>query len=256
MIRVPDHIIVALPYDDFYRGKQDQIFFNLRGHNKRQWFSKHAYLCLPLVIGNQYGIALRSLIHATLCWNGGPDPGDTTVTIHNSEEMQAHHSLQIIGSHFGLGIVTVQTAFALRTPPNVNLITMQPPNHFIDGLQNMTGVVETDNLRRDFSFNLKLTRPDLPVEIKVGDVLSAVLPCPRGFVEKFELVDAYQVLSQQEVHDEQKTAMDFGEERRNEDPKKPRGVGRRYYRGEDVYGTPFTHPHQKALKGRKSSADD
>lgn len=249
-MRVPDHTIVVLPYDDFYRGKQEQIFFSLRGHTKRQWFSRHAYLCLPLVIGNQYGIGVRSLFNATLRWNGGPDPGDTSITIHNAEEAARQHSLQTLDSHFGLGIVTVQTAFSLRTPPNVNLITLQPPNQFIDGLQNMMGVVEADNLRRDFSFNLKLTRPGLAVEIKVGDVLSAVMPCPRGFVEKFELVDAFQVLSGAEIKAEQQTGLDFGEERRNADPKKPRGVGRRYYKGEDVYGKPFVYPHQKTLKGR------
>ena len=246
-MKVPDDRILALPYDDHYAGLQDTVFLPLRGQHKRDWFSKHAYLCLPLVIGNQYGFAVKSLFHATFLWNGGPEPADTTMTVHNTEEAEAFGGLQLLASQFGLGIVTVQTAFALRTPPEVNLMTLQPPNQFIDGLQNLMGVVEADNLRRDFTFNLKITRPDHPIEIKVGDLLAAVLPIPRGFVEKFELIDAYEWLSPETVAFEQQTARDFGREREEVDSKNKRGVGRRYFRGEDVYGQKFKYPHQQVL---------
>jgi hypothetical protein len=246
-MKVPDHRILALPYDDHYAGLQDTVFLPLRGQHKRDWFSKHAYLCLPLVIGNQYGFALKSLFHATFLWNGGPEPADTTITVHNTEEADAFGGLQLLASQFGLGIVTVQTAFALRTPPEVNLMTLQPPNMFIDGLQNLTGVVEADNLRRDFTFNLKITRPDHPIEIKVGDLLAAVMPIPRGFVERFEMIDAYEAVSPDTVALEQQTARDFGREREEVDAKNKRGVGRRYFKGEDVYGQRFEHSHQQVL---------
>lgn len=248
MIKVPDNMIAAVPYDEFYRGRQDEVYLNLRGRNKRDWFSRHAYFCLPLVIGNQYGFAMRSLWRATFLWNGGPDPADTTVTLHNTEDAARHGSLQTMVSNFGLGIVTVQAAFALRTPPGINLMTLQPPNFFIDGLQNMTGVIEADNLRRDFTFNLKLTRANFPVEIGVGDVIAGVLPIPRGFVERYDMVDACQVFSPEEIAAEQQTARDFGRERVERDPLRPDGVGRRYYAGEDVYGNKFVYPHQIRLK--------
>jgi hypothetical protein len=246
-MKVPDDRILALPYNDHYAGLQDAVFLPLRGQHKRDWFSKHAYLCLPLVIGNQYGFAVKSLFQATFLWNGGPEPADTTITVHNTEEADTFGGLQLLASQFGLGIVTVQTAFALRTPPEVNLMTLQPPNAFIDGLQNLTGVVEADNLRRDFTFNLKITRPDHPIEIKVGDLLAAVLPIPRGFVEKFEMIDAYEAVSPDTVALEQQTARDFGREREEVDAKNKRGVGRRYFKGEDVYGQRFEHSHQQVL---------
>ena len=246
-MKVPDHRILALPYDDHYAGLQDTVFLPLRGQHKRDWFSKHAYLCLPLVIGNQYGFAVKSLFHATFLWNGGPEPADTTITVHNTGEADAFGGLQLLASQFGLGIVTVQTAFALRTPPEVNLMTLQPPNVFIDGLQNLTGVVEADNLRRDFTFNLKITRPDHPIEIKVGDLLAAVMPIPRGFVERFEMIDAYEAVSPDTVALEQQTARDFGREREEVDAKNKRGVGRRDFKGEDVYGQRFEHSHQQVL---------
>lgn len=247
MIDVPDKKILALPYDDYYRGRHEELFFNFKGLNKREWFSKHAYYCLPLVMGNQHGFGVRSLYDVELTWNGGETPADTTVKILNTEDQARHASLQIIASHFGLGIVTVQTAFALRTPPNISLMTVQPPNLFIDGLQNLTGVIETDNLRRDFTFNLKLTRPDFTVRINVGDVLSAFIPYPRGFIDDYELIDACSILDDESLKAEQRAAKDAGEERAKEDPQKPRGIGRRYHEGEDVYGNKFRHAHQKSL---------
>ena len=265
MIEVPENLIAAVPYDDFYRGRHGEVYINLRGRNKRDWFSRHAYFCLPLVIGNQYGFAMRSLWNATLLWNGGPDPQDTTVTLHNTEDLERHGSLQTIVSNFGLGIVTVQAAFALRTPPGVNLLTLQPPNFFIDGLQNMTGVVESDNLRRDFTFNLKLTRANFPVEIGIGDVIAGVIPYPRHYVENFELVDASELFTPEQIAEEQQAAQDFGRERAERDVLRPDGVGRRYHKGEDVYGNKFRHTHQTRLKsgparddasGNEASGDD
>jgi hypothetical protein len=130
----------------------------------------------------------------------------------------------------------------------VNLLTLQPPNFFIDGLQNMTGVVESDNLRRDFTFNLKLTRANFPVEIRVGDVIAGVIPYPRHYVENFELVDASELFTPEQIAAEQQAARDFGRERAERDVLRPDGVGRRYHKGEDVYGNKFPHTHQTRLK--------
>ncbi len=253
MLTVPQDTIAVVPYDDYYKGQHERIFINLRGHNKREWFSRHAYFCLPLVMGNQHGFAMKSMFHATLLWNGGPDMTDTTVTIHNSADQERFGCLQSISSHFGLGIVTVQTAFSLRTPPNISLMTIQPPNSFIDGLQNMTGVVEADNLRRDFTFNLKLTRPNHPVEIRPGDLLSAFLPYPRTFIDNFDLVDAYRIFSDDDIQEEQQAGRDMGHERETRDKANRDGVGRRYFNGEDVYGTPFPNIHQKLLRKNTES---
>jgi hypothetical protein len=73
------------------------------------------------------------------------------------------------------------------------------------------------------------------------------MPIPRGFIEKFELIDAYEALSPDTVALEQQTARDFGREREQVDAKNKRGVGRRYFRGEDVYGQHFEHSHQQVL---------
>lgn len=254
MITVPDKTILAVPYDDYYRGKQDHVFVSLVGHNQRPWFNRHAYYCLPLTIGNQYGFAVRSMHDFTVIWDGGGGLDACKIEILSTPEPDQAH-IQKISSHFGMGVITVQTAFTLRSPPMVNLITMNPPNSYIDGLTNLTGVVEADNLRRDFTFNLKLTRPGHQVRVNKGDLLSAFLPYPRDFFEHYQLRGAETVLTDEEIHEEQRIMREFGRERSEVDVKKPHGNGRRYHRGVDIEDTPFPNLHQKNLTAHRKKRD-
>lgn len=256
MIIVPENTIASIPHDDFYKGKENEVFVSLVGQNKRDWFNKHAYFCLPLVIGNQYGFAVKSLYDFTAVWNGRETPFDCQVMIDNQEDFQKNANLQRINSHFGLGIITVQTAFTLRTPPNVNLITMNPPNAPIDGLTNLTGVIETDNLRRDFTFNLKITRPHYSIQVKKGDLLSAFLPYPRNYFEHYEIKNGYDIFSEEQIKEEQKTMHEFGKERKEKDIHKPNRNGRRYFKGVDVYDNEFQYLHQKNLRNQGKDLND
>ena len=45
--------------------------------------------------------------------------------------------------------------------------------------------VTTFDLRCDFTFNLKITVPNMLVSVKKGDALGAFIPIPRYFVDGF-----------------------------------------------------------------------
>ena len=244
MIIIPENKLVTIPEHKSLNKSNELIVESLKGNIKRDWFVKHAYFCLPLVIGNQYGFGIKSLKTFKIKWNGGVLASDTIVEILEEDE---NADYQTISSHFGMGTITIQNRFTFRTPVGVNLMTINPPNQFIDGIHHMTGVVETDNLRRDFTFNLKITRPDTEIIINKGDYIGCVLPIPRGFVDGFELVDGYNIFTEEQINEEQRAMHDFGIERSTEDIKKPNGNGRRYFKGEDVYGCPF-HSHQTKIQ--------
>lgn len=244
MIIVPENKLVTIAESNEFSNSNDLIIEPLKGKIKRDWFIKHAYFCLPLVIGNQYGFGIKSLKTFKVIWKGGVSSSDVIVEILDEGDTPSHQS---ISSHFGMGTITIQNRFTFRTPPDVNLMTINPPNQFIDGIHHMTGVVETDNLRRDFTFNLKITRPNTEIIINKGDLVGCVLPIPRNFVDGFELVNGYDIFTEEQIKEEQKTMHDFGIERSTEDIKKPNGNGRRYFKGEDVYGCPF-HNHQTKLQ--------
>ena len=110
----------------------------------------------------------------------------------------------------------------------------------------MTGVVESDNLRRDFTFNLRVTRPNYKIQIKKGDYIGCVIPYPRHFIDKYKIVTANEILSEDIVAEERACAAAHGKERSELDKDKKYGNGRRYHNGEDVYGNKF-QDHQTSL---------
>lgn len=246
MIQVPPNTIAILPFNDYFKGQHNLVIQSLHNCVKRDWFIKHAYYCLPLTIGNQYGFVIKSLYDFTVHWNGGINPSDVTIKFDDPVEYGQLIGLQKIDPHFGMGTFTIQLGFILRTPEGVNIMTGNPPNYFIDGITHMTGVVETDNLRRDFTFNLKITRAGHDIKIRKGDWIGYFIPYPRHFVDPFSVVDSQDIFTQDQVKEEQKCSDDFGIERSKLDVHKPRGNGRRYWNGEDVYGNQFPD-HQKNL---------
>lgn len=244
MIAVPSHILSTITEHEEYDKSIDLIVEPLRGKLKRDWFVNHAYFCLPLTIGNQYGFAVKSLKTFSVEWNGSDGRNDVKVEILDDGEYPGHQS---ISSHFGMGTITIQNRFTFRTPPGINLMTINPPNYWIDGIQHMTGVIETDNLRRDFTFNLRVTRKNEKIIINKGEYIGCVLPIPRHFVDKFDWVKGDDLFTAEQIEEERQAMRDFGKERSQEDIKKPHGNGRRYYNGEDVYGNKF-QDHQNKIK--------
>lgn len=245
---VPENYIACIAHDQGLQKQEniDKLFSNLKGNFKRDWFVKHAYFCLPLVMGNQHGFVLKSMYNFTVEWNGGDQQKDVIVTHEDPAYHDNNNGLQSIRSHFGMGTFTIQTTFTLRTPDGINLMTINPPNHFIDGIYHMTGVIESDNLRRDFTFNLRVTRPNFKIQIRKGDIIGCVIPYPRHFIDNFQMKNAVEILSQEIVDEERKCASEHGKERAELDKFKKNGNGRRYHNGEDVYGNKF-EDHQTSL---------
>jgi len=245
---IPENYIACISHSHEFQTQEnvDILFKTLKGEVKREWFVKHAYFCLPLVMGNQHGFILKSLHDIEVTWNGGDAPQDVFVKYLDEELYEKTKIIQNISSHFGMGTITIQTTFSLRTPDGVNLMTINPPNTYIDGIYHMTAVIETDNLRRDFTFNLRLTRPGLTVRIKKGDPVGCIIPYPRHFIDKYQIVNGNDILPKEQIDEEMKCGLDHGKERADLDKYKTHGNGRRYFNGEDVYGNKFKD-HQTHL---------
>ena len=108
-------------------------------------------------------------------------------------------------------------------------------------------VIETDNLRRDFTFNLKVTTPGLKISVKAGDMIAAILPVPRFSVENYKITPASAVMSQDVIKNERSAGARFAVERSTVDIHKPNKNGRRYSKGVDIYDNPF-YQHQKTVR--------
>lgn len=247
---IPEDKIALIPMNEIDKESIPVIIESLKGRIKRDWISDHAYYCLPLVIGSQYGFIIKSAISFTAVWDGREDPSSITITIRDQKLTSQGSTMQSVSSHFGSGILTVQNRFYIRTPLGVNLMTINPPNWFMPHLQNLTAVVETDNLRRDFTFNLKVTTPDVEVSVNVGDIIGAFIPIPRFYVDKFDLVMAEDVVSKEAIAEDLAQGPKFNAERTGSDKEKPHQAGRRYFKGVDADDNPF-YQHQMRINKPK-----
>ena len=203
----------------------------------RDWFDSHFYRCLPLAIGNTYGFMISSEWGFTAIWDGGDSP--ESIKIYYDDSLDNANLYPRISSVFGHGILTIDTPFSLRTPPGVNIMTMNPPNYILPAITVMTGVVETDNLRRNFTFNLKMQMANVEVTVPPGFPLAAFIPLPRYYSDTFEIKEASELFSEEIVIEEIQARQDTVLERKTVDLKKPNKVNKRYMRGVDVYDNKF-----------------
>ena len=240
---VPENTIAIVPHNANVTTDYDSIILDLKDYSKRDWFTSHFYYCLPILIGNQYGFAIKSMYDVSLFWDGSESPAGLTVNINGYG-----HESQYVVSNFGSGVVTFQNNFTMRTPPGINIMTIQPPNYFIKNIGVMTAVIETDNLRRDFSFNLKVIEPNKQTLIQKGDIIAAFIPIQRYFVDGFQIKDAKDLFSQETLNKEYTDQFEFGEQRRNQDKDKPHQAGRRYFNGVHAFGQKYKD-HQKRVAG-------
>jgi hypothetical protein len=239
----PNQIAVVAELDA-YAPSIPSMVESLRGRSGRESLGQHSMHCLPLIIGNQYGFVLKSMVSWTALWNGGPDHSDTKIMI---EEPAEANGIQLVSSHFGNGIITVQNRFHFRTAPGVNLMVLDPPNYFLPNLSNLFAVVETDNLRRDFTFNLKIVTPKKRVRVKKGDIISGIIPIPRYYVDDFAVTLADKIFPPEVIAEEVAHCQKFGHLRDNEDKAKPLQVGKLYWRGLDADQNAFAD-HQRKLR--------
>jgi hypothetical protein len=251
-IDVPDNTIAIFLEEELVDWKR---FNNIvkKPSKKRDWFDKHFYNCLPLTIGNQYGFIITSEYDFAIEWNGGNDRDDMKVMWvppkgwKEGDIPPAPH----VSSHFGHGIVTLALPFIPRTPPGVNLMTINPPNEVIRNATVMTGVVEADNIRMPFTFNLKIHHPNVITAFPAGTPIVGFIPIPRYFPDGFELKNAKDIFSPEIIEEERLANLAHAEKRSKPvDPDNLKTlVEKDYFNGQDVYGNQF--PDHQAPSGKK-----
>lgn len=247
---VPDNTIAWFDYSNSGY-KVNDVIESLIGHQDRDWFNHLAFsMCLPLTIANQYGFVVKAAHDIELFWDGTDNPVEV-----KSEGFNDLNSIQSYLNNFRHGILSVENKFILKTPKDVNLIVIQPPNQFIEGLHCMTGVVEADNLRRSFTFNIRVTTPNKTIKIKKGEWLSAFIPVPRFYVEDYKLVQAEKLFPKEVLQNEKDSSEKLQWERTSPETQggdigKINDSGRRYFKGIHVNQTKFRN-HQKRIQDKK-----
>jgi hypothetical protein len=148
---------------------------------ERGWMDRteggFAYRCLPLNIANTHGWLLLNTVPFVAEWDG-------------SSRLEAISLCAAGGggpllasSHFGSGVLTFNVNALFRTEPGYDLMVTGPLNQLKDGLQPLTGVVETDWAPFTFTMNWKFTRKSTPIAFESEEPFCMIFPLKRGLVD-------------------------------------------------------------------------
>jgi hypothetical protein len=224
------------------------------GRPQRGWMDRfsdrHPYRCLPLQMANSSGWEILSPVGFTAEWNGGLSSADITLTPdHPFPDFQ-----DFVRSHFSHGVLTFHTGYLFKSPDGWSTWVMGPPNHVKDGIQPLTGLVETDWLPFPFTMNWLFTRPG-KVKWAKGEPFCFVTLAEDRALESFDLVQRRieadpDLRGQYEAWRRQRD--DFNKRIFQQDPEATKAAWQRYYfRGEfpeDTGDAPKAHTNRRRLK--------
>ena len=151
---------------------------------ERDWMGStpdsFAYRCLPLSIANAHGWLVLNQAPFIARWNGGS--GIDAVVV---QQTAAGTSL-LASSHFGSGVLTFNVNALFRTEAGYDILATGPFNQPKDGVQPLTGVIETDWAPFTFTMNWRFTRKDTLISFARDEPFCMIFPVKRGLIEQVE----------------------------------------------------------------------
>lgn len=208
---------------------------------------RFAYRCLPLNIANAHGWELLNPRGFEAEWDGGS--GVDAVTIRADSDAPVG---DLAVSLFGQGVVTFHVEGLFRTPPGFNLWVGGSPNAAKDGIQPLTGVIETDWSPYSFTMNWRFTRPGQVIRFDENEPFCFLFPVERGLLERFRprMAPISEAPDLGRQFDAWSTSRDaFHAQMKAETPARKSDTWQKlYYRGLDSDGEPGAPDHRAKLR--------
>lgn len=217
----------------------------------RDWIEnlpeRFAYRCLPLALVNQVGWEILNPVAFTAKWNGKPGLDAISIKSHGK-------AAELVGSHFGHGVLTFSPGYLFRTSKSHNLWVKGPSNAPRDGIAPLEGLIETDWAPYTFTMNWQFTRKRHKVTFEKDEPIATIVPYPRHYIAKFQpdqkSLNQNPGLYQQYV-DWREDRLAFNEALRESGSSAQQdGWQRKYMKGQDQQGNVFAgHETKIRVKG-------
>jgi hypothetical protein len=149
----------------------------------RDWmdrtFSKHSYHCFPMTLSNRLGWGISLKHDFCFIWDG-------------EESSSSHHINIIKGQDYvsnlrGNKTISIDTGLYISPQKNISILTMPPPNIFIEGLQCISTIISTSAMVGPLPIALMANIPNKKIYIKAGTILASILPVKLSEMNETEL---------------------------------------------------------------------
>jgi hypothetical protein len=154
---------------------------------KREWMDNtadaHAYKCFPVSQANTFGWSISFTEDIEFIWDGISDASPNHVTILKAPE-------GVCSANRGNGTISFYTGIFITTDENTSVVSIAPPNYFIDGASAFTSIISTSFFDEAIPAAWKITRANEKIIIPAGTPVITLIPMSIGGLSNIE-IDLY-----------------------------------------------------------------
>lgn len=151
---------------------------------QRDWMEmtddRHAYKCFPISLANGIGYSISFLDDIEFIWDGISDSSNTHVEIIKSGE-------NICSLARGNATISFNTELFFQTDENTSLLSIAPPNQFIDGVVPFTSLISSSFYEYPLPVAWRITRPNHKILVPAGTPVITVIPISLKKMTETEL---------------------------------------------------------------------
>ena len=140
---------------------------------QRDWmditYDRHAYKCFPVSMANSIGWSISFLDDIEFIWDGISDTTPDHVKVIRSGP-------NVCDTGRANGTISFNSELMFVTDENTTMLSIVPPNYFIDGAIPFTSVISTSFFPHGYPIAWKITRPNTNIIIPAGTPVATLIP--------------------------------------------------------------------------------
>ena len=175
---------------------------------ERDWMNitndRHAYKCFPVSLVNTIGWSISFNEDIEFIWDGILDTTEDHVTVLKAPE-------GVCNTQRGNGTISFYTGLYFKTKEDMSIVSIVPPNYFVDGATPFTSVISTSFFEEAYPVAWRVTRPNVKIIIPAGTPVATLIPISLGQLSEIEL-DIYDKNFEDVNYDRKKERLKVWEE--------------------------------------------
>lgn len=150
----------------------------------RDWmddtFDRHAYHCFPVSLANRLGWSISFSEEISFIKRESEENKNNYVDILSGGDFVSNRRAN--------NTVSLDTGITFYADNNVSLLTLPPPNIFIDGVQCISTIISTSALIGQFPVALMVKKSEEIISIPAGTPIATIIPISLKDINSMELI--------------------------------------------------------------------